>query len=220
MEQKLKEKLKKIIFEFEGIRYIYITKKETFFIFKKAFRDHESVSESYSDDGSGRPVFDGWVGNASPFDDCVIFHKNKLIEGEKVKAYIPKYRTNINESPEFLIDTILEGKELKIHSPKYITPIKDLFRYVGLLAEKRGCAKIKSQEWRAKRNKAIVDSYNKICSGKTAKTNLPLKEIKEEVKKRFPKKHFDNADTLRIVEEIFDVSDRTIRGVLKPYIKK
>lgn len=221
MRKGLKAELKKRIPSFETIRCVRINENDHFFLIRNTPK-HNGQDVNYEDNGYGLPVAVCYGEGNHDYDDCIIIHNNNF---KNVKAYISKYRFNIEGSLEFLVNTILEEankgeKELRIESQS-LTPIKDLFRAVGLLPEKRGRNKNKYQGWRKKRDAAIVVVFHRISRARTINKNFPLKAIRAGVKKHIPNRwKFKDADEFRKVEQIFDVSDAVIRRVLKPYLKK
>ena len=210
MKKALRTRLAKIIPELEGVRCVYITKRERFFVFKKAFRDHEEVSESYSADENGRPYFDGWVGRVSAFDGCVILHYNKLIQGKRTKPYIVQYREIIDQSPEFLIDDILKGTAFRIPSKKYLTPIKKLFRAVFSLKDGRADRKPVDPIVIMRSNFFVRYYKQRGCPKR-----IPMQDTQDAWRKQLDKRFPGDAAAV----DKYSISDDAVRRCIKCRIK-
>lgn len=191
MNEILRAKLEKTIERFEIVQYVYITKDDAFYLFKESAGDRE---ESWGDEHGAGSV------TISALDSCVIFHKDKLIEGKDARTYVEQYRDNIDVSPEFPISNILEENKgkVKIHSPDR-KHINKLFIEIGLFPERRGKGK-KVSEKTNNRNKLIIKLYKEIVKKTKKKKPFPINSIY----KKLPE----------------GVSFATIRRVLKEDIKK
>ena len=79
MDEKLRARLEETILKYEAIRYVYITKKDAFYIFKESFRDHDEVVGNWETDNLGYPHHGSMVVTISALRTCAIFHNNKLV---------------------------------------------------------------------------------------------------------------------------------------------
>jgi len=225
VKKELREELKRIILDYEAIRYVRIKKGDGFFLIRKMPRYYDDVV-NYEDNGYGRLVADVYEGGEK--EDSIIYHNCKLICGEEdIKSYALRYRINIDKSPEVLIDTILKEKkqaraELKMNSPKYITPIKDLFREIGLLPENRGKEKKKYRNLVRIRNKIIADTYKGYAKKGGDRRQFPIKEIESKLKAYYENKKAlgESSDFVDRRKKIFGIDRIQIWRILKGCIKK
>jgi hypothetical protein len=172
MKQKLKKEIKALLSQFKAIRYVHINKKDAFYVFKELELDVEEYFEEYNYNPNGNGNIYGSV-----YYPCAILHNDNLIKKHNgLQNYITKYRGEIDASPEFTISNILEDKKFKIHSPKYITPIRNLFREIGLLLEKRGKFK-KIDKNKKQRDRLIITLYKEIVKKTKRKKPFPIRII-------------------------------------------
>lgn len=195
MEEKLKDEIRKAISKYKAVRYVYINKKEAFYLFKNFEQPIEDVIEDVEGDDLGGahvvPIF---------IYDWVILHNGKIIRGlynhtneiKEIQKYIPYCEDE--SAHDFSIKAII-ANDIKINSPKYLTPIRNLFRELGLIKETRGKNKREDEEKKG-RDLEIILLYKAF----KRKKPYPISKIFEKMK--------------------YDASFATIRRVLNRFNKK
>jgi hypothetical protein len=115
-----------------------------------------------------------------------ILHKHKFIEDKEEKMnYITKYDHQICTLPSFSIAQILNKEYSDVYSKKYLTPIRNLFRDVGILPEKRGKKKSIGETKKYLR-KFLVKEYKAIQKKKPLPIKILQKRLEAEINRMFP----------------------------------
>jgi len=172
-----------------AIKYVPISDEEGLFIFKKPGGNLRNVVA----------VYDGKHGEKDVWYSCALFIKNRLIypsEKNTLEFYIEKYRKAITYSPEFLISNILD-ENLKLQSPEYVRPIRDFFRRINLLDEKRGKIK-KKDPITSYLDEFLIKEFTAVKKKKPLPIKFLQEKLTEEViKKNFSEKYFWSDITIR-----------------------
>ncbi|MFC1699983.1 hypothetical protein ACFL1I_08550 [Candidatus Omnitrophota bacterium] len=202
MDNASKEKVKELIETAGGIiQYIYISKKDAFYLMRGTIYPLKRLL--YNEEELSIDKF------ISIFK---ILHNSKIIvDVDEKRRYIINHRNAICNTPSFRMEEIAEGGYRDIHSQKYLTPIKNLFRDVGLLPEKRGKKKTLSETNKHLRW-FLIQEFKAMKKKKTLPMKILQMRLSKETSRLFP----DNPKEA----DKYLMSDATIRRILKPYIKK
>jgi len=198
-----------LVKRFGAIRCVYINKEEKFFLISKLGRPLVSRVERIGIGAHTKIIT----------YNCSIIHEKKIVlpsDKKNIEYYLENYRENIKISPEFMVMNILNDKNTRIYSPKYLTPIKDLFRDVGLLSERRGTVK-KRNETAEKRYQFVTDAYRKIS--RTEKNRLSLDRIVYIIRQKWIDEVFKEYKK-PAERNKYSYTSTTIRRDIEKYIKK